>query len=133
MSDTCVICGNSIPIKRQKHHAKSCSDDCYKQMQINRYHKLNPQSNYTNNVSGAISEYRVIIDLLAHGFEVFHTVNPGAPCDLAILKHDKLLRVEVKTLRYNSSGIPFKPNKPIRADVLASVLPDKIIYAPLLY
>ena len=133
MESICSICGKIIPEHRQRRRAKSCSDKCGALLQKRKYHQLNPYSVFTQNVSGAIAEYRTIIDLLSHGFEVFHSVNPGSPCDLAILKNNKLFRVEVKSLRYSASGVPYKPTKPIRADILASVMPDKIIYSPPLF
>jgi len=133
MESICSICGKTIPEHRQRRHAKSCSDKCGAMLQKKRYNQLNPCSVFTQNISGAIAEHRTIIDLLSHGFEVFHSVNPGSPCDLVILKDNKLQRVEVKSLRYMASGVPFKPTKPIKADILASVMPDKIIYSPPLF
>lgn len=130
MQDICKICGCKIPESRQRRHSKTCSNICSREVANRQYRKLNPQSALTPNASGAVSEYRTIIDLLNRGFEVFHSVNPGATCDLAILKEEKLLRVEVKTLAYSSSGKPYKPFGLIKADILASVMHDKIIYTP---
>lgn len=125
----CKSCNSPIPITRRKD-AIYCSIDCYRATLKERYHHLNPQSKLTNTASGAVSEYKVIIDLLIRGFEVFRSVEPGATCDLAILKNNKLLRVEVKTAKYSSSGKPFNPYQTIKADILALVLPDTIIYTP---
>lgn len=125
----CKHCGKPIPIIRRSD-AIYCSSDCRQSATKKRYHSLNPQTTLTPTASGAVSEYKVIIDLLHRGFEVFRSVEPGATCDLAILQNGKLLRVEVKTLKYSYSGKPYSPNKPIKADILASVMPDKIYYTP---
>ena len=125
----CKLCGKPIPIIRRKH-AIYCSSDCHHLSLKSRYHSLNPQSTLSPTASGSISEYKVIIDLLIRGFEVFRSVEPGATCDLAILQNNKLLRVEVKTTKYSSIGKPYKPQKPIKADILASVMHDRILYTP---
>lgn len=128
--EICIICGARISEQRQRRHAKTCSEQCSIKLTQRKYHQANPQSSLSSNTSGAISEHRVIIDLLSHNFEVFHSVNPGASCDLAILKNGKLSRVEVRTRRYSSSGKPYRMTRPVKADILASVLPDKIVYDP---
>ena len=120
-----------IPITRKKG-AIYCSIDCHRAFLKARYHSLNPQTKLKASASGAISEYKVIIDLLIRGFEVFRSVEPGATCDLAILKNGNLLRVEVKTLKYQVNGKPFPLNRPIKADILASVMHDGILYTPTL-
>ena len=130
MKEICEMCRGKIPILRQKHHAITCSDLCYRQLTIKRHHSLNPQTKLSRPASGAVSEYRTIIDLLHRGFEVFRSVEPGASCDLAILKDNKLLRVEVKSIRYSTSGKPYAFKGQVKADILASVLSDTIIYIP---
>jgi len=125
----CKYCDKPIPLTRRRN-AIYCSEDCCLFAIKKRYHSLNPQSTLAPTASGAVSEYKVIIDLLNRGFEVFRSVEPGSTCDLAILRNNKLLRVEVKTSKYSSSGKPFPPNKPVKADILASVMPDTILYTP---
>jgi len=99
-------------------------DNCQKQ-----YHDLNPQTQLASGTVGVIGEYRVIIDLLNKGFDVFHAASPSCSCDLAVLKDNKLYRVEVRTGKYSSSGSYYYP-KYHRADIMAIVLPDKVIYQP---
>ncbi len=108
----CKHCNKPIPIIRRPQ-AIYCSEECYRLAIMKRYHSLNPQSVLSLTASGAVSEYKAIIDLLIRGFEVFRSVEPGASCDLAILKEGKLLKVEVKTQKYSSIGKILTIKKPI--------------------
>ncbi len=78
--------------------------------------------------SGAISEYRAIADLLAKGFEVFRSAALASSCDLAILKDNSLFRVEVRTGKRSATGKVYRPVQKVNTDILATVLPDQIIY-----
>lgn len=128
MNTTCEFCGEPIPKERQRHGAKFCSDRCRVRRDLERYHARNPKTTLPNTTSGAISEYRVIADLLAKGFEVFRSATLSTSCDLAILKDERLLRVEVRTGKRSSTGKIYRPIRKIRTDILATVLPDKIVY-----
>ena len=88
----CKYCDKPIPLTRRRN-AIYCSKDCKLFDIKKRYHSLNPQSTLAPTASGAVSEYKVIIDLLNRGFEVFRSVEPGSTCDLAILKNNKLLKL----------------------------------------
>lgn len=131
----CPICDSAIPRTREKYPAtKYCSEECSKVAQTRRYRELNPEPNLERNTRGAISEHRVIVDLLSRGFEVFKAVSGASSCDLAILQNGNLYRVEVKTGHYGKIGVPYtaspKKLKKIKADILATVLYDKILYSP---
>jgi len=128
MNTTCEFCGESIPEERQRHHAKFCSDRCRVRRDLERYHARNPKKTLPNTTSGAISEYRVIVDLLSKGFEVFRSATLSSSCDLAILIDGCLFRVEVRTGKRSSTGKIYRPIQKIRTDILATVLPDQIIY-----
>lgn len=70
------------------------------------------------------------IDLLFRGYEVFRSVSPSCSCDLAILKDGRLLKVEVRTGKYSTGGKVFTNFKNVRAEILAIVLHDRLIYQP---
>ena len=124
----CKHCGKPIPPTRRKL-ALYCSPKCQRDNYFKEYHNLNPDSGLPSGTIGALGEYRVIIDLLRRGFEVFHAASPSASCDLAVLKSNILYRVEVRTGKYSGSGKIFTTRNH-RAEILAIVLPDKIIYQP---
>jgi hypothetical protein len=81
---------------------------------------------------GAINEFRVAIDLLGKGYEVFRALSPACSCDLAILRDSRFLRLEVKTAYRNPrSGHVSYPRRWLkRADHVAAVLPTEITYYP---
>lgn len=117
-------------------YAKFCSAYCrnkhYNKVRREYLLSLGYNPNLPNGTRGAISELKVCCDLLEKGFEVFRSVSPHCSCDLAILKDGKLVRVEVRSNTYSAQKEPYniKKLKKIKADVLAMVMPDKIIYEP---
>lgn len=129
----CEGCGGEIPEERQRRGALYCSDNCRRELFKKLYKTGNPRpQNTSTGTTGVVSELRVAIDLLYRGYNVFRALSPNGPCDLAILKEDKLLKVEVKTAYYSPHGGSIHMPKPRTKDydVLASVLHDKIIYEP---
>lgn len=46
---------------------------------------------------GALSEMRVIADLLSKGYYVYRSVSPNSPCDIVIVKGDTIFKVEIST------------------------------------
>jgi hypothetical protein len=82
---------------------------------------------------GAIGELIVAADLLKKGYHVFRSCSPSCPCDLAILKDEKLFRVEVKTTQYSrpNSGDSLRKKYEAKGntfDVFAHVSKDGIYY-----
>lgn len=128
---TCAICGESF---LTRFRGKYCSDRCRAKVQRDLYRQNNPvKLSPSPSTTGIISEYQVIVDLLQKGYEVFHAASPATSCDLVILKDERLLRVEVKTALRSATGRFFKP--PIqtlydKTDIVATVMPDEIIYDP---
>lgn len=55
---------------------------------------------------GAAAEMLACCDLLQKGYEVYRSVNGGAPCDLVALKDGKFQRVEVKLCDVTAAGRP---------------------------
>ena len=130
MEEFCVVCNQPIPKERQRYNTKFCSNRCKVRQRLALYHEKNPKPQLCHATSGIVSEYRVIIDLLFKGYDVFHATSPASSCDLAVLKNNKLLRIEVRTGKYSAIGNVYKPTANVRADILATVLHDRIIYEP---
>lgn len=126
----CIKCGKEIKGSRWKY----CSFDCYRETQHDKYVGNNPFKGKSSATTGAISELRAAVDLLVKGYDVFRAVSPSCPCDLAVLKDNKLLRIEVRTIYKSTSGKLYKnPQKRDdieNIDIYAWVLPDEIIYEP---
>jgi len=78
---------------------------------------------------------RVAADLLMRGFHVFRALSASCPCDLyAFRDGGGHLRIEVRTAYQRLDGNQIYVNRTPRRtygyDLLAAVLPDRIIYAP---
>lgn len=100
MYQTCVVCNLPIPEDRKKTGAKTCSTECGQHTYdwLRQWTSLSKEGHkLSTGTTGAISELAVATDLLRRGFEVFRSLSPTASCDLAILRGDRFLRVEVKT------------------------------------
>lgn len=140
----CIQCGNLLPPLKTnkdgseyKYHTlkrKYCSSICRLAFEKQKYRAFNPFRGTTRPTTGAISELRVSVDLLSRGYNVFRALSPACPCDLAVLKNNKLLRIEVRTTYIFQSGKLYKAkNKKDdkdNIDIYAWVLPDKILYEP---
>lgn len=133
-SRQCEQCGGEIPSKRKGGiKVKYCSRQCYLKSQSDQYRAQNAaRSPLPTGTIGAIGELKVSADLLMKGFEVFRALSPSCSCDLAVLRDNELKRIEVRTGHYDAKGKPYKVvvTEKHRADILAIILPDKIIYKP---
>lgn len=109
----CQTCGIKIP--NASYSKKYCGRQC-----IPLWSKA----------AGSISELRTAVDLMKRGYEVFRAVDASASCDLLILKDQKTLRVQVKTSHRLANGRIFQEGLKGNFDVLALVLPDKVLYIP---
>jgi len=123
-------CGGGLSKGQRKFCSPKCSDAYWK----GKYLELNPFKGKTSATTGAISELRACVDLLAKGYDVFRALSPNCPCDLAVLKDNKLLRIEVRTGHVSTSGKLYrtkgKGDEINNIDIYAWVLPDRIIYEP---
>lgn len=130
--DYCKQCGEFIPTNRWSF----CSTECRRKYNREQYRLQNPFKGTTRSTTGAISELRVAVDLMSKSYSVFRSMSPSCPCDLVILKDGKLLRVEVRTTYRTTGGNIYKvkPSRdnPENNDIYAWVLPDEIVYEPLL-
>lgn len=130
MGIVCINCGKALSKGQRKYCSPKCSGIYWK----GKYLKMNPLKGKSSATTGTISELRVAIDLLTKEYDVFYALSPNSPCDLAVLKKGKLLRIEVRTALISASGKLYK-TKSNRDDAenidhYAWVLPDKIIYDP---
>uniref|UniRef100_A0A6M3IQ58 Uncharacterized protein n=1 Tax=viral metagenome TaxID=1070528 RepID=A0A6M3IQ58_9ZZZZ len=136
-NNKCLNCGGELPppSKHSRNDArKYCSWECRDAYYKKKYHLFNPYKGTSSGTTGAISELRVAVDLLSKGFNVFRSLSPNSPCDLAVLKNGRLRRIEVRTTFLGTSG---KPNSAVNKkddlsniDHYAFVTPEKIIYEP---
>lgn len=133
----CRYCGGDIPQKRLRHHAETCSRKCLNSEAKERYLTLNSRDEQlSRGTMGAIAELAVCCDLLKRGYEVFRSVSPSTSCDLAVLRDNQLLRVEVTTSYIRQNGTPQRPSgkdkDKHKYDLLAYYLPKthSIIYEP---
>lgn len=135
----CLNCGKELPLSKSPNlniKRKYCSYECRQAYARKRYLERNPPilRGKTSATTGAISELRVAVDLLAKGYDVFRALSPSCPCDLAILKDGKLVKMEVRTSFISVSGKPYKTidhrDDTNNIDIYAWVLPDRIIYEP---
>ena len=133
MKRLCRNCEKEIPAPR---HGKNifCSYECRAEDARKKYLRYNPFKGTSTATTGAISELKVAVDLLARGYNVFRALSPSCPCDLAVLKNGKLLRIEVRTCHISTTGKVYKKASKgddlTNIDLYAWVLPDRIIYEP---
>lgn len=126
----CVQCGKPCKAGRIRFCSKKCTfDNRTSERAVGR--KYGPE--LTRGTIGAISELRAATNLMEMGFHVFRSLSPQSPCDLIAMKDGKMIRVEVRTgSEYKFTGnVSFAGIiDPAKHDILAIVLPDRIIYQP---
>ena len=136
---TCMQCGGPIPPKRQNSNTKYCSDKCQKRASNIKYRlhrKLHPKPTIKLEGSGTLSTFALgsvgesmaCIDLIKKGYQVFKAFLPGQLCDLVILKDNKFETTEVRVGRIRSGGGMEYTKPKTKVDVIAVVLPDKVVY-----
>lgn len=116
----CETCGDLFVGNRKD--AKFCSSKCRAGKMAGEFKGI------SMGTVGALNELRVCVDLLSKGYDVFRSVSPNCPCDLVAAKNGRLLRVEVRTVRGTDEKIYLTKPDPSRYDILAMVLPSKILY-----
>lgn len=132
----CEFCGRPIPEKRYRNRprVRFCSDRCRVDAADRRRRSLGPWSHLPTPTRGAISELRTAADLLERGFSVFRSESPSCPCDLVLLDSGEaftLYAIEVKSATLLPGGGLAKPTVSQPVDLLAIVLPDRVVYRPL--
>jgi len=129
----CIVCEKTIEGKWIRADRKFCGEICSKKYKQKVYRSLNPPLNLTTGMVGCLHELEVTCDLIKRGFHVYRAVSGNSDCNLAIVKDNKLIRVEVTTGRYEpKEGKYFYPHHDeSKYDLLAIIFYDgKIIYKP---
>ena len=123
----CIECHEELPSNRLKYCSEKCKRIHLKQVYIEN----NPFMGKSPATTGAISELRVSVDLLAKGYDVFRALSPSCTCDLAIIKDGKLFRIEVRTTHMRLDGTPTRNHgDKTKADIWAWVSSEGVIYEP---
>lgn len=118
----CAVCGDALTPAKAKARAKVCSVKCRGQRDYTRFREVNKYFPISPGTRGAVSELQVASDLMLKGFNVFRALSSNASCDLAIVRKDKLLRIEVRTGYRTPAGSLSFPKKPAELfDVMAVV------------
>lgn len=95
---------------------------------------INNTSGVTTPTVGAMNELLVACRLMLLGYNVFRALSPSCPCDLAILKGEKLIRVEVTTGTMGITGRLSFPKTKLKdggkCDLLAVVHKGSIYFSP---
>ena len=125
LTKVCECC--SVTFKTNRDSQKYCSALCRSEI----WNKKNCTQTEFNGIPpstvGAINELRAATYFLAKGFEVFRALSPACSCDLAILKDDNLLRIEVRT-GYTRADGKITTNRKHRADILVIISGDGVIH-----
>lgn len=128
----CLECG--IEVEAKAHNQKYCSRECAGIACEKRNYVPSKFKGNTATTTGAISELRTAIDLMSRGYHVFRALSPSCPCDLAVLQGDKLIKIEVRTVKMSYSGKVIKSKFPRddteMIDHYAWVTPTGVIYEP---
>lgn len=129
----CKMCGDAISENRRRRRAMFCSKICASGFYKRKWKEKNPRRVYRGRTShtGAAHELLVSADLMLRGYEIFRALSPDCPCDLAMIRDGKMLRVQVTTGYTSLTGKmswPFKDPK--KHDLLAIVVGKEIHYIP---
>lgn len=108
--------------KPMTHNRKYCGKLCRPAKQIARLAEISVST------VGAVSELTVAIQLMNQGFEVYRNLSPNGSADLVIIRNGVNRSIEVRTSNtINGKAYCSKVN---RANILAMVIGDKIIFEP---
>lgn len=135
MDRICPNCNTSFSLSAQGWNRLYCSTTCSRAYTGFK----GSYKNVPNGTVGAIAELEVACDLMKKGYEVFRSLSQSCSCDLAVLKNERLTRVEVKTGYRNKNGRISYPEykkhsrlKRLKFDIIAIYLHEsnEIIYRP---
>ncbi len=125
----CKHCGKTF--KTTNSTKLYCDTWCLRKETRNKYEKafmFKGQRDIHRTTLGAINEYRVCVDLLMKGYEIFKSITPNCSCDLIMLKDNKIKRIEVTSgYRVNGKIYANKHNKS-KYDIMVIVVNNEILY-----
>ena len=132
-TDSCLYCQSLLPTDKRPYK-RYCNSKCRNAAVAQSFRKDNPRTGLPTGTVGAMSELIAAADLMRKGYDVFRSLSPACPCDLAILINDKLLRIEVKTgYRIKSGKLLYAKPLTNRYDIIAVVVgATEVIYTPAL-
>ena len=134
---TCLYCNTEFSQKTGNYGnfwRKFCSSSC-KQKWHSEHGRKPVYPHLSTSTIGALHELLVATDLMKRGYHVFRALSPSCVCDLAIVKDNVFLRIEVRTGSRSKTGKIHYQTKhldPEKFDVKAIYLKreGKIIYKP---
>lgn len=93
--------------------------------------KIKYLKNNQSGKTGTLSEYKVALDLMKRGYDLFKPVTMNYSCDLLALKNDKFSRIEVTTGHKTALGkVSYSKHNPDNYDVLVVVVGEELFYIP---
>ena len=119
---TCKTCGKPFMGYGTKVY---CSPECQKS--YGKHQRFD--AHLSTSSIGALNELVAAADLFRKGYEVFRSLSPSCSADMVIYRDGKSRRIEVRTGYVHNSG-KIIANRVHRADILAIVLTDRVIYEP---
>lgn len=132
MPKLCSHCGGKLYISGRR--TRFCSTKCQSAEYRKKTGGASPTKGLGLNSSsvGTLHEMEVSCDLIRRGFHIFRAVCSSCPCDLAILRNGRLIRVEFTTGRLNAKTgkMNYPKHDPLRFDLLAVVTTAGILYDP---
>lgn len=81
----------------QQPHAQRCSNDCRRKYALSNTNRNSHLPGISSGTVGAMSEMRIAVDLMEHGYAVFRALSPSCYCDLIATKDGKIYRTEART------------------------------------
>lgn len=124
----CPGCGQ--PFRTRKGNKKWHDRDCYLKHRSAEYHARNPAPRNPPAVTGVLNELRVVQDLVGRGYLIFTGLAPSNPFTMIAARDEAILRVQVRSGYRSPSGKIWASGPKGDADVLATCLPDRVIYEP---
>ena len=129
----CPQCHTSFAPNPIRTHQRYCSDSCRREYNSHRFRlpSLGQELEIPASTVGALNELRAAVDLMARGYHVFRALSPSCECDLIATSNGQSLRIEVRTAYRGPNGkLHCRTIKSNKADILAAVMPNEIVYLP---
>lgn len=128
----CPACKQPVPLWRHGS-ARYCSKKCQKERIKNHYKYPRMITNeIPTGTVGAVGELKVAIDLLSRGFEVYRNLSPHGSADLITIRNNEIHSIEVRS-GYRIPNGTLCYSKKHKAQIIAVVIGDEIVYEPKLY
>ena len=110
MNKQCEFCHQPFQTNRkfQRYCMRRCQRAVYDEK--NRMPSIGRDAHLPTGTVGALSEYRVVVDLMLKGYHVFRACSPHAPCDLVVFRDGQPpISIEVQTAYRRENGSIYAP------------------------